>query len=149
MLATHWLVVSWALGIVVSDTTSRRIPNVFSLGAVACGLVYLIYFGYAPLGDTWLHILLGIFLALTLTLPAYLARWIGAGDVKLLLAIATLGGWKAVVTSFAIAGLLGGFTTLGMMQYSTYTGRNLPTGRWLPFGAMLAMGFIVSMGVEW
>lgn len=149
VIAAHSLAVAWALGIALSDITYRRIPNVFSLGACTIGLVYLAYFHQAVLGTDWLGVLLGISLALVLTLPAYLMRWLGGGDAKLLLAIATLGGWNAVVTSFAVAGLLGGLTAFGMLQYSTYSRRNMPVGRWLPFGAMLAMGFIVSMGVEW
>ena len=146
--ASHWLIVAWALGITLSDLASRRIPNVFSLGAILGGLGYLAYTGQALLAGDWLDVLLGMLLALLLTLPAYLLRWLGAGDAKLLLAIAALGGWQYVLTSFAIAGLLSGVTTLAMLQYSTYSGRNLAAGRWIPFGAMLTVGLIASMGVR-
>ena len=88
-------------------------------------------------------------LALLLTMPAYLLRWLGAGDVKLLLAIAVMGGWQYVLTSFVIAGLVSGITTLAMLQYSTYSGHQLTAGRWMPFGAMLAAGLIASMGIKW
>lgn len=148
MQASHWLIVSWALGITLSDLTSRRIPNVLSLGAVLGGLGYLAYTGQAILAGGWIDVLLGMLLALLLTLPAYLLRWLGAGDAKLLLAIAALGGWQYVLTSFAIAGLVSGVTTLAMLQYSTYSGRNLAAGRWVPFGAMLATGLIASMGIK-
>ena len=149
MLAVHWLIVAWALGIALSDLASRRIPNVFSLGACACGLAWLAYAGHSVLGSDLLAVLLGMLLAVLLTLPAYLMRWLGAGDVKLLLAIAVLGGWKSVLTSFAVAGFLGGIAAVAVMQYSAYFGRAPSTKRWLPFGAMLASGFIVSMGVKW
>lgn len=148
MQASHWLVVAWALGITLSDLTSRRIPNALSLGAILGGLGYLAYMGHAVLVGGWIDILLGVLLALLLTLPAYLLRWLGAGDAKLLLAIAALGGWQYVLTSFAVAGLISGVTTLAMLQYSTYSGRNLAAGRWIPFGAMLATGLIASMGIQ-
>lgn len=149
MLAVQSLAIAWALGIALSDLSARRIPNVLSLGACACGLIYLAFSGYAVLGADWLAVLVGIVLAVLLTLPAYLMRWLGAGDVKLLLAIAVLGGWKSVLGSFAIAGLLGGIAAVAVLQYAAYSGRSPSAKRWLPFGAMLASGFIVSIGVKW
>ncbi|HYD34018.1 MAG TPA: A24 family peptidase [Methylophilaceae bacterium] len=146
MLAVHWLIVAWALGIVVSDVSSRRIPNAFSLGAVVGGLAYLAYFGHAVLNGSLVDVLLGVLLALLLTVPAYMMSWLGAGDVKLLLAIASLGGWQSVLTSFAVAGLLGAVCALAVMQYATYSGQAPARKRWVPFGAMLAAGLIVSMG---
>ena len=143
------MVVAWALGIVLCDARSRRIPNAFSLGVVICGCAYLAYAGHAVLGGGWLDVLLGLLFALLLTLPAYLMRWLGAGDVKLLLAIASLGGWQAVLISFAVAGILSGVSAVAVTQYATYF-RQYPTSkRWAPFGAMLAVGLITSMGYRW
>lgn len=149
MLLAHWMIISWALGITLSDVVSRRIPNVFSLGAVTVGLVYLAYAGHAVIGGNWLDVLLGALLALLLTLPAYIMRWLGAGDVKLLVAIASLGGWKLVLTSFAVAGLMSGVSAVAVIQYATYFGSGPTNKRWLPFGAMLATGLIISIGFEW
>jgi Flp pilus assembly protein protease CpaA len=149
VLAAHLLVIAWALGITLSDALRRRIPNLFSLGAIAGGLIYLISTGHAVLNANWLDVLLGLLLALLLTLPAYLMRWLGAGDVKLLLAIASLGGWKVVLSSFAVAGILGGISALAVMQYAAYFGYSPANKRWLPFGAMLAVGLIASMGFKW
>lgn len=142
------MIVSWALAITLSDILSRRIPNAFSLGAILGGLAYLGYAGNAVLGGNWLDVLLGLLLALSLTLPAYIMRWLGAGDVKLLVAIAALGGWKVVLTSFAVAGLMSGISALAVMQYVTYFGRGPESKRWLPFGAMLATGLIISIGLQ-
>lgn len=143
------LVVAWALGIALSDILSRRIPNVFSIGALIGGIAYLVYAGQAPLGGAWLEVITGMLIAILLTLPAYFLRWLGGGDVKLMLAIAALGGWKVVLTSFAVAGLLAGLTSMFVMQYAAYTGQGPATKRWLPFGAMLAMGLIASMRFQW
>lgn len=149
MLTAHWIVVAWALGITLSDALWRRIPNLFSLGAITGGLIYLVYAEHAVLSASWLDVFLGLLLALLLTLPAYLMRWLGAGDVKLLLAIAVLGGWKVVLSSFVVAGILGGISVLAVMQYATYFGYNPANKRWLPFGALLATGLIVSLGLKW
>ncbi|HEU4709220.1 MAG TPA: prepilin peptidase [Methylophilaceae bacterium] len=149
MLAAYWLVLLWALFIVFCDVKARRIPNELSLGVLLVGLIYAGYTGHAVLAVGWPDIGLGLLLAVGLTVPAYLQRWLGAGDVKLLLAIGILGGWKAVLVSFVAAGLLSGVSIVAMLQYATYSGRSLPTGRWLPFGAMLAIGFMVSMGFKW
>lgn len=149
MLPAHWLVLGWALCIVWIDAKARRIPNGLNLGAAVAGLAFAIFTGQAMLEAGYMDILLGLLLAALLTIPAYLQRLLGAGDAKLLLAIAMLGGWKAVLVSFAVAGLLGGFTVFAMLQYSTYSGRGMPNGRWLPFGALLAMGLITSLGIRW
>lgn len=149
MLAVQSLAIAWALGIALSDLTARRIPNVLSLGACAGGLIFLAFSGHAMLGADGLAVLLGVVLAVLLTLPAYIMRWLGAGDVKLLLAIGILGGWKSALGSFAIAGLLGGIAAVAVLQYAAYSGRSPSAKRWLPFGAMLASGFIVSIGVKW
>jgi len=149
LLAAHWMIISWALGIMLSDALSRRIPNVFSLSAVIGGLAYLAYAGHAVLGGNWVDVLLGLLLALLLTLPAYLMRWLGAGDVKLLVAIACLGGWQVVLASFAVAGLMSGICALAVMQYTAYFGRGPTKKRWLPFGAMLATGLISNIGFNW
>jgi len=143
------LVIAWALGIALADILSRRIPNIFSVGAIFCGLAYLAYAGQAILGGGWFEVMAGMLIALLLTLPAYLMRWLGAGDVKLLLAIAALGGWKVVLTSFAVAGILGSVSTVAVLQYATYFGQGPTSKRWLPFGAMLAMGLIASMQFKW
>jgi len=148
VLTAHWMIISWALGVSISDMMSRRIPNVFSLGAMGVGLAYLAYAGSALVSGTWLDVLLGVLLAILLTLPAYLMRWLGAADVKLLLAIASLGGWKIVLSSFAVAGMMSGISALIVVQYAIYSGRSPESKRWLPFGAMLATGLIISIGVK-
>lgn len=131
-----------------TDLTVRRIPNLYSIGAALLALAFLAVTGEAMLGANRQAVLPGVALALALTLPGYFARWLGAGDVKLLIAIGLLGGWQVVLISFAVAGLLGGAAVLSGLMLARYSGYPMTAGRWLPFGAALAIGLLVAIGLE-
>lgn len=148
MHAIQWLVTSWALAMIISDISARRIPNLFSLGGTLFAFVYLAATGDAALGGGWLGVGAGVLLSLLLTLPAYLLRWLGAGDVKLLFAIAALGGWQAVLLSFAVAGLLAGAIAAVWPIIAPYFGYSITNKRWLPFGAALSVGLLVAIGAR-
>lgn len=148
MRAAEWLVVAWSLAVLATDLSVRRIPNWYSIAAIALASIFLAVTGQAVLGASWQAVLLGAALALALTLPGYLARWLGAGDVKLLFAIGVLGGWQVVLVSFAVAGILGGIAALSGLMLARYSGYPGTAGRWLPFGAALAVGLLVSIGVK-
>lgn len=141
-------VIAWGLAVLVTDLATRRIPNLYSLGAAVVGLVFLAFTGEAMLGGSWVAVLLGAGLALVFTLPGYLAHWLGAGDVKLLFAIALLGGWQVVLVSFVVAGLLGELLACSTLLMQRYAGWPMPERRWLPFGAALALGLLVAIGIE-
>jgi Flp pilus assembly protein protease CpaA len=148
MRAAEWLVVAWCLAVLVTDLSVRRIPNVLSLGAIAVGLGVLAYSGHSLLGATWPSMLMGVVLALALMLPGYFAHWLGAGDIKLLVAIALLGGWETVLISFAVGALLGGLVVLCVMTIARYAGHPLSSRRWIPFGAALSLGLLLAMWVR-
>ena len=76
------------------------------------------------------------------------ARLLGAGDVKLLFAIGLLGGWKVVLISFAVAGILGGIAAVSGLMLARYSGFPLASGRWLPFGAALAIGLTTATALR-
>lgn len=148
MATVEWLIVLWSLLVLASDLAVRRIPNFLSLGAALFATVFLVVSGMTVLGANWQAALVGMALGLLLTLPAYLARWLGAGDVKLMLAIGLLGGWQGVLVSFVVAGLLAGTMTVGWLMIARYWGCSMPDRRWLPFGAALAVGMLVKIGLE-
>lgn len=142
------MVMAWCLGICASDLTRRRIPNFMSFGAVVLGVVYLLVTGHALLGASWQSAVLGASLGLLLTLPAYLAGQLGAGDVKLLFAIGLLGGWYMTLFAFVAAALIAGLMAIGYLLYIHYGGLAIPAKRWMPFGAVLSLGFLLAIGVE-
>ena len=145
MRAAEWLVVAWSLAVLVTDLSVRRIPNILSLGAMAVALGVLAYSGHSLLGATWPSMLLGVVLALALTLPGYFAHWLGAGDIKLLVAIALLGGWETVLISFAVGALLGGLVVLVLMMVARYSRQSLSSRRWIPLGAALSLGLLLAL----
>lgn len=145
MRTAEWLVVAWSLAVLASDLTVRRIPNLYSMAAAVLALAYLAYTGESALGASWPSVLLGVVFALALTLPGYFARWLAAGDVKLFVAIALLGGWEVALISFAVAGFLGALLALTVLTAARYSGYTMGARRWVPFGAALAIGFLLAI----
>lgn len=138
-----WMAVSvlWAVALGYSDFRRRRLPNVLTLGAGAFGLLSLAVTGASPLGASGMSMLAGSGLALILTLPGYFLRQLGAGDVKLLLAVALLGGSAAVLATFVIGALVTVAVAGAWIFLGPRFGLVAGSGRWLPFGAGLALGF--------
>lgn len=133
-------VVLWAFALGYWDIQWRRLPNAMTLGAALAGLASWGFTGASSLGATGMSMLMGAALALMLTLPGYFFRQLGGGDVKLLLAVAVLGGVQATLTTFVV----GALAAVGWLVLSLRIG--LPTtGRRLPFGAALALGFAVAV----
>lgn len=90
-------------GACVSDARTRRIPNVLTFGAAACGLAANLAAGGWQGGLSSLE---GWGLGLAAFLPLFLLGGMGAGDVKLLAAVgAWLGpagaGWTALYAAIA------------------------------------------------
>lgn len=135
----------WALVIGGWDLSRRRVPNVLTFGAAAVAATWLVLTGASPLGAGLGSVLYGLGFALLVTLPGYLARKLGAGDVKLLLAIALLGGVVPTLVSFVIGALVAGAAALLWLMFGHRLGLPPIRGRTLPFGAALALGFVVAV----
>ncbi len=86
------LVLAVAVG---TDLRAHRIPNWLSAGTILAGLS--LQFGFLGL-DGLGSGLLGLALAFALMIPFYMARGMGAGDVKLMMGIGTfLGPWDTAI----------------------------------------------------
>ncbi len=95
------LLVVWMAACAVQDARQRRISNVLTLGALALGVVYLIWRQTSPLGAPATDVALAAGVALALTLPGFLLGRMGAGDVKLLLSLALLSDLQLLLLSIA------------------------------------------------
>lgn len=148
LAANEIMAVLWAMSVAYSDMTERRIPNYLVFGAALVCLFVLAWDGQAPLGGDLLSVAGGFGLALLLTLPGYLTHRLGAGDVKMLLAVATMGGHALVLQTFVIGALLAVLPALAYWYFPGRLGGRVPcptSSRCLPFGAALGGGLIGSL----
>ncbi|MBE0435835.1 MAG: prepilin peptidase [Methylomicrobium sp.] len=155
-----WILGVWAVACGVFDLIRRRLPNKLTLGAHLAALAAYAVTGEGWLGLTFMSALVGWALALAMTLPGYVFKKLGAGDVKLFAAMGLFGGVDTVLITFVVAGLLSGVTVvLWLAAYRcffllspllarlglSFTEVPEPKGRFLPFGAALAAGFLVAL----
>lgn len=148
-MLSHFCVVIWSATVLWSDLSRRRIPNVLTIGMLLLAAVVWLWTGQAWLGGTDKDIALGVVLTLLLTFPAYITHSLGAADVKLLLAIAVLGGWQLVLKSFFVAGFLSLLTAAVLLFARYLMHRSASGGKWIPFGAALVVWpiFQIALGI--
>jgi prepilin peptidase CpaA len=94
-----------------ADVRSRRIPNLLVGPALALALV-----AHAALGG-WAGFtgsLAGMLVAGGLLLPGHLARWMGAGDVKLMAAVGAWLAWPLALVAVLAALVAGGLVSLAV-----------------------------------
>jgi prepilin peptidase CpaA len=108
--------VSGALGAAI-DLRSRRVPNWLTLGITLIGLALATArLSGLSLGAAFAGFLLG----LAVMLPGHLIGATGAGDVKLLAALGTLLGPRAVFFAFVYSAIAGGVLAVAVaMQRRT------------------------------
>ncbi|WP_029147332.1 A24 family peptidase [Methylophilus sp. 5] len=147
MTIAEMIVVAWCLSVSLADLYARRIPNYLTLGACLMATGWLLLTGHAMLGAHWQSVAIGVLASLLLTVPAYTARMLGAGDVKLLLAMALLGGWLATLLAFVIAAILALILGAAYMLFIRLSARPAKSGRWLPFGAALSAGLLCGLRI--
>lgn len=147
MTIAEIIVVAWCLSVAVADVSSRRIPNVLTLGVCLVAIYWLLLNGHSILNASLPSVALGVGVSLLLTLPAYLTHLLGAGDVKLLLAIALLGGAHLTVSAFVIASILAIIFLVAHSLFFRFSRRSQTPKRWIPFGAALSAGLLCAIGV--
>lgn len=87
------------------DARCKQISNELTLGAAALATTYLAFTGMTWLGSPALEALLAATLALALTLPGYALGKLGAGDVKLMTALALASNSAYLLCTFIGAGV--------------------------------------------
>jgi prepilin peptidase CpaA len=99
------------------DLSTRRVPNVFTIGAALLAFFYFAVVG-GPAEATWS--VLGWATGLALFLPLFAVGALGAGDVKLLAAFGAWLGPSGALWSALWAGILGGVMALAVAAFNGY-----------------------------
>lgn len=123
------------LGIALTDLRAYLIPDEFSLGGLALGLVLALAGGLASLGQAVLGAAVGFALL-------WLIGWLGAivfrkeamggGDVKMMAMVGAFTGWQGTLVSIFLGAVLG---TLIFVPITFFKRDKL-----VPFGIFLALG---------
>jgi prepilin peptidase CpaA len=123
--------VATAAAAVATDLRARRIPNWLTASACLLGLGLNAALGG---GDGALRALLGAGLGFALLAPFYQLRAIGAGDVKLLIAIGALVGPADLIKIALLGGIAGGIQALVVLAQSGFLVITL--NQWLTLGVL-------------
>ncbi|WDY58804.1 prepilin peptidase [Pseudomonas sp. PSKL.D1] len=124
------------------DARERQISNVLTLGAAACALVWLLTTGHSWLGAQGSEAALGFVIVLLLTLPGYMLGQFGAGDVKLLGALALASSLDHVLGTFIGAGVV-------LVLWLLVRRKTRQPGEKRPFAPFLLAGFALSLAWGW
>lgn len=158
------LLLCWAAAIAWIDLRQHRIPNILTLSACVVAMAVLVLRQSSCVNAPWLSAVQAAGFALLVTLPGYLTRRLGAGDVKYLVAIGLLTSLHTTVLTFAVAALSGGTLALLWLKLpalmpclpramqqpgSTLVGwLHTPfRQRRMAFGPLLSAGLLVSLVV--
>lgn len=140
------ILVAWAAAAAGFDARYHRLPNWLTLGGLAGGCLYALITGTSLLGGNLPDSLFAAVIGFLLLFPAYLAGWMGAGDVKLFTAMGMLGGGKILLSALVIGSIVSGMVALVFIMLAK---RPVPAGaprkRPIPYGVGLALGFAVSV----
>ena len=113
-LASQILVIALVIIAGVYDIRWRRIPNWLTLAGLMSGIALNTFlFEWAGLKAT----LLGVGFAVIIYFPLYLLRGMGAGDVKLMMAIGAIAGPGAWFAIFLMTGILGGVIAMAVLLF--------------------------------
>ena len=109
----HWIQLLLVSAVIligaITDLRTRKIPNWLTLGSVPVGLVLgFVFGGVGGLAVSFMAMLL----ALVIYFPLYALRAMGAGDAKLMAAVATFIGPLMWLHLFFAASLIGGLVAI-------------------------------------
>ena len=146
----------WFAACSIQDLLQRHISNILTFGAAALALLYLLWTGHTWLGASAAEGGWALLVALVLTLPGYALNKLGAGDVKLLMALALATDRPTILGTIIGAGLCTGAWWLFASKILPSMNQrvkipslvnNAPVSKKLPFAPFLLGGFTLTMAL--
>ncbi|MBR9829691.1 MAG: prepilin peptidase [Oceanospirillales bacterium] len=95
----------WACICALQDANKKKISNYLTLPACAIALTWMFINGLTIIGAPPIQAVIAVILTLIITLPGYLAGKLGAGDVKMLLALSLATDQMHLLWTIALASL--------------------------------------------
>jgi len=127
------------LGIAMTDAREYIIPDEFSVGGLAAGLLFALPGGYHPIGDALLGAAAGFGLLYLVAIggkAVFKEEAMGGGDIKMMAMVGAFTGWTGVLLTIFLGSLLG---TLIFVPLALIGKKKL-----VPFGVFLALGAAVT-----
>ena len=123
------------LGIAMTDAREYIIPDEFSLGGLAIGLLFAIPGGFHVIGDALLGAAVGFGVLLLVAVAGkavFKEEAMGGGDIKMMAMVGAFTGWTGVLLTIFLGSLLG---TLIFVPLALIGKKKL-----VPFGVFLSVG---------
>ncbi|MFP2769679.1 A24 family peptidase [Oceanisphaera sp. KMM 10153] len=95
----------WAFFCALQDANQKKISNYLTLPACAIALAWIFINGLTITGAPPIQAAITVIFTLLITLPGYLSGKLGAGDVKMLLALSLATDQMHLLWTVALAGL--------------------------------------------
>lgn len=132
----------WAFAVAAIDWRQRRVPNLLLLAVLLPASALLIWQGQGLIGVAWLNSLIGMAVALLVTLPGHVVSRLGAGDVKLAAVMGLVQGWPVVAWTLLASALILGTMSLAVVLHLGVANARLVR---IPAAVALAAGFAVVL----
>lgn len=146
------ILLTWGLICAIQDIRSKRISNLFTIGMFLVAVLYILITGQTLIGARIENTLFALVLAIALSLPGYIAGKMGAGDVKMLcaLALATHSDYVLIsVIGAALALVIWStcqplWSKLPQVVHKAFPFMDPTTGSPLPYAPFLFLGMLCA-----
>lgn len=139
------------LAVIWFDLSRYMIPNWLS-GLVV--VAYPVAVVMSPVPVNWQHALLGFVIAFSIGYIMFAKKWMGGGDIKLIIACSLWTGLEHLVDFIVMFAILGGVFSIVLyalrkaipfMKINKTMPRPLRQGEPVPYGVTIAIAFIFMM----
>ena len=150
------VVLLWFVACSIQDLLQRHISNFLTLGGAVLALLYLLWTGHTWLGASATEGGWALLIALVLTLPGYALNKLGAGDVKLLIALALTTDRPTILGTVIGAGICSGIwwfcaskilPSINQQVKTLSLAKGATVSKKLPFAPFLFAGFTLTMAL--